>query len=126
VLAQTNLEGDRMLFEHDMGRTIGTTDLVENDEGDEIVYAKRLNRDIYTAFNKTKRPQPTALVAVCVNKIDDTRYELFTAWTGSANSPSFPGDENEIPESKPYWTKHSLAWGTQAIQPGTETSDCPW
>lgn len=126
ALRLSTLEGSRILFEKDMGRTIGTTDLVTNEPGDEIIYAKRLNRDIYTSFNKTQQPQPTSLVAICVDMIDDDTYQLFTAWTGSVHAPAFPGDENETPDSKAYWKTHSLSWGTQAIQSGTETTTCPW
>ncbi len=126
ILARTVLDQDRMLFDTNLGRVVGHTDLVENDESDVIVYAKRQNRDVYTSFNKTKSPQPCSVVAIGVQKLDDSKYELASAWIGSIDSPPFPGDENETPESKSYWLKHSLAWGTQEVQAGTETTICPW
>jgi hypothetical protein len=126
ILARTVLLEDRMLFDTDMGHAVGESDLVENDEGDEIVYAKRKNRDVYTSFNKTKSSEPSSIVAIGVQRLDDDRYELVSAWIGTCDSPPFPGDENETPDSKDYWLKHSLAWGTQEVQANTETSDCPW
>jgi len=126
VLARTTLDKDQMLFDTEIGSPIGKSDLVENDEGDDIVYAKRKNRDVYTSFNKTKAPHPCSIVAIGVEKIGDNKYELLSAWIGSIDSPPFPGQENEAPESKDYWLKHSFAWGTQEIQEGTETSVCPW
>jgi hypothetical protein len=126
ILTGTILNEDEMLFSTDMGRDVGKSDLVENDESDIVVYAKRKNRDVYTSFNKTKAPQPCSTVAIGVKRMDDHKYELTSAWIGSADSPPFPGDKNETPESKSYWLKHSLAWGTQEIQKGTEISVCPW
>jgi len=126
IIAATVIDADEMLFDTEMGRIVGNTDLVENEQGDEIVYAKRKNRDIYTSFNKTKLPQPCSTVALGLVKQQDGSYELLSAWIGSVDSPPFPGDDNETPESKPYWMSHSLVWGTQGIQPDTETTTCPW
>jgi hypothetical protein len=120
------LEDERLMLDADMGRIIGTTDLVVNEPGDEMIYAIRRNRDVYTAFNKTQKPTPTSIVALCLERRDETSYELLSAWTGTVNSPPFPGDPNATPKSKKYWTKHSLVWGNQEILPGTETAVCPW
>lgn len=126
ILIKLELAGNSMKFDTDMGRIVGKSDLVKNDPGDEIVFAKRKNRDIYTSFNKTKKPQPSSLVAISLEKIDDKGYELVSVWIGTVNLPSFPGDLNETLESKQYWLEHSLAWGTQDIQSETLTTTCPW
>lgn len=126
ILAKKILDEDKMFFDTNMVRIVGKSDLVENDNGDVIVYAKRKNRDVYTSFNKTKTPQPCSIVAIGVARIGEGQYELLSAWIGSIDSPPFPGDENETPESKDFWLKHSLAWGAQEIQEGTETLSCPW
>ena len=102
ILARTILNEDQMFFDTDMGRIVGKSDLVNNDDGDLIVYAKRKNRDTYTSFNKTKAPQPCAIVAVGIEKADGSTYKLLSAWIGSIDSPPFPGDENETPQSKDY------------------------
>jgi hypothetical protein len=126
TLTSTVIDDNRLLFETVFDSIIGTTDLVANDPDDEIVYAKRLNRDTYTSFNKSQAPQPCRIVTIALTKLDDSNYELASAWIGTSDSPPFPGDENETEESKPYWTTHSLVWGTQAVQPGTITMQCPW
>lgn len=126
VTAKTNLLSDVLIFDTDMGRTVGNTDEVANDEGDEIIFAKRKNRTVYTSFNKSKSPQPCSVVSTAFKKQTDGSYELTSAWIGTANSPSFPGEPDETPESKPYWLAHSLAWGSQEIQSGTETTISPW
>ena len=127
ILKNKVLDRPRMLFDTDMGRIVGNTDLVMNQPGDIIVYAKRKNRgDIYTSFNKSQKPQPSSVVAIGVELRPDGSYELLSAWIGTIDSPPFPGDEHETNESKPFWTGHSLVWGTQEIQEGTETLACPW
>lgn len=110
----------------DMGRIVGYSDLVAIDPGDEIVYAKRLNRDEYSVFNRTKSPQSSSLVTTAYEKQADGTYELVSTWIGPSDSPSFPGTERETPDSKEFWAEHALAWGTQDIQQGTETAVCPW
>jgi hypothetical protein len=112
----------------DMGRIIGMSDGVTNNPGDEIVYGKRKNRDVYTPFNKTQGSRQSSILVVLLNRISAEAYVLETAFIGTdePSSPPFPGGVNETAESKPYWMAHSLAYGTQEIQPGTETSKCPW
>ncbi len=126
IVAKTVLEGDTVAFDIDMGRVVGMSDLVTVDPGDELVFAKRLNRDVFTSFNKSKKPQPSQMVSVYFERQAEGTYMLASAWIGPLNSPAFPGDPNETPDSKAYWLSHALAWGTQAIQPGTETPVCPW
>lgn len=126
IIEKTVLDQEYMGFDTDMGRIVGNTDAVENDPGDEIVYAKRMKRDVYTSFNKSKLSQPCSVVAMALGRENDGSYNLLSTWIGSIDSPPFPGDKDETPESKPYWMSHSLVWGSQAIQPGTETTECPW
>lgn len=126
VISETVLDSDYHQLHRDLGRIVGTCDLVDNLPGDEIVYAKRLNREEYTVFNKTRPPQPSSLVTIAAKRQDDDTYELVSAWIGPSDSPSFPGTANETADSKAFWSAHSLAWGRQAIQPGTETMVCPW
>jgi hypothetical protein len=116
---------DNIYIDKDMGREVGLSDLVETDETDKILYAKRLNRDNYTRFARNRKAEPTNLVTVVLRKDPTGNYELWSAWIGPA-TPQFPGDESETPESKPFWQKHALVWGNQAIQLNTEREDWPW
>jgi hypothetical protein len=126
VTHSTELNEDYMQFHADMGRVVGTSDLVDIEPGDKVIYAKRRNRDNYSVFNMTKPPQPSSLVTVAYEIKDDGTYELVSTWIGPSDSPSFPGTERETPDSKAFWADHALAWGAQEIQPGTETEECPW
>jgi hypothetical protein len=126
IVEKTVLDQDLMLFDTNMGHVIGNSDLVENSENDTIIYAKRINRDIYTSFNMSQPPQPCSIVAISLKRQSSHSYELLSAWVGSTSCPPFPGDIHETPESKPFWMHHSLAWGTQEIQEDTKTMNCPW
>lgn len=110
----------------DMGRIVGTADLVEVKPGDKLVYAKRLNRDSYSVFNLSKSPQPSSLVTTAYEAHADGSWELVSTWIGPSDSPSFPGTARETPDSKEFWASHALAWGTQEIQPTSQTDTCPW
>lgn len=109
VITQTTVTGPYMQFHIDLGRTVGTTDLVETRPADEIVYAKRKNRDSYTVFNKTQPAQPCSIVTLALENQEDGTYELVSTWIGPSDSPSFPGTQRETSESKEFWSKHALA-----------------
>jgi len=125
VVTQLEPTQDNVYIDKDMGRQVGMSDLVETGTHDEILYAKRLNRENYTRFVLNRTAQPTSMVTVILRKDTDGNYELWSAWIGPA-SPQFPGDEHETPQSKPFWQKHALVWGNQAIQPSTEKNEWPW
>lgn len=125
ALPELEPKGDYWRHERHMGRIVGNTDLVETGESDEIVYAKRPLRDVYTRFVKNKTSSPSEWITVELRKIDERSLELFTTWIGRL-VPSFPGGKFETAESKPFWSKHALVWGKQDIVSGTETIECPW
>ena len=108
-----------------MGEEVGTTDLVETTDGDEIVYALRPRRDVYSRFVKNKAPVPTSWITVVLQKASDTEYDLHTAFVGH-NTPSFPGGDYLPEQAWDFWSKHALVWGPQEVIPGTEMSQCPW
>lgn len=129
ALAGLDLKGEQIEeLQIDMGRIIGLTDGVLNEPEDEIVYAKRKNRDHgWTPFNKTQRPKPSPWLVVSLKQVSPDEYELLSAYIGDGEaSPPFPGESNETTDSKDYWSRHSLAYGRQEIQSGTETSKRPW
>lgn len=117
-------EGGSVYTEIDMGRIVGKTDLVETRTGDDIVYAKRLNRNIHTRFVKNRTRANTSHVTIILHKTNDG-YRLFSAWIGR-KVPPFPGDEKETSESKAFWKRHALVWGQQVVQPNTEVYEWPW
>lgn len=125
LLEQQSFDEPLVFLEHDAGRTIGLTDLVDVADHETIVYAKRLNRDTYTPFVKGHHSVPSQYFTVVLKRDDLGDYELFSAWIGR-NDPPFPDEPHATLECRTFWATHALVWGTQAIQPGTETTICPW
>lgn len=127
ILRQSEPELSDVRFETDMGRFVGAMDLVETNEGDEIFYAKRPNRNKYTRFVKGKDPVPTTYVTIGLIKThgSDKEYDVYTAYLGRV-TPSFPSKGAGSKLEREFWAHHALAWGTQEIVPGSETSACPW
>ncbi len=119
------LTSDIVRIDRDMGEPVGTTDLVETNDTDEIVYALRPLRTQYSRFVKNKEPQLTNWITIDLRKSGEDKYDLYTAYVGKI-TPSFPGG-NILPEqSSAFWSKHALVWGSQEVEPGTETTECPW
>ena len=116
---------ERVRADHDTGEAVGMTDLIETAEGDDIVYAIREKRNIYSRFVKGKQQSPTSWVTVALHKVREGEYELYTAFVGR-NTPSFPGGDYLPEQSKEFWAHHALVWGSQEVIPGTETTVCPW
>ncbi|MDB5264702.1 MAG: hypothetical protein JWN64_273 [Parcubacteria group bacterium] len=116
--------GEWIRVEKDLGEIIGTTDLVETVEGDEIVYALRPRRSIYSRFVKGKESTPTSWITIALRK-SEGGYDLYTAFVGR-DTPSFPGGDHLSEQSKEFWSTHALVWGSQEVIPGTETPLCPW
>lgn len=111
-------------IEIDMKEEIGTTDLIQTTDKDEIVYAKRPLRAQYSRFVKNKNSRPTSWITIDLRK-DGNAYNLYTSFVGRL-TPSFPGG-NYLPEqSREFWSNYALVWETQEIVPGTETKKCPW
>jgi hypothetical protein len=117
---------EEVAIQHDVGHSVGTADLVETSDKDEIVYAKRLNRDSYTRFAKNRKTAPTPFITMVLRKNPaDGSYELWSIWIGP-KVPPFPGDDRETEDSLSFWKHHALVWGNQAIQKGSETTASPW
>jgi hypothetical protein len=130
VIAGMTLEEDELATYVDLGRVVGSCDVVEVDEGDEIVYGMRKNRtdDGYVPFTKSRQGDPCPYVSVHLIKNSDDAYVLSSAWIGTygEDDEPFPQSSNATDQSIPFWKKHAFVWGSQEIQPGTIREDCPW
>ena len=124
VIEQAELSGDNVAIEKDLGRIVGETTLVETDDNDEIVYAKRLQRDKYTRFVMSRAAKPTQFVTVILHRVDDG-YSVWSAWCGQL-VPTAPGGDDEMPKSQGFWRSHALIFDETIIQPETVTMTCPW
>jgi len=123
-IATINAQEDIIRVEKEMDEIVGTTDLVETNDQDEIIYAKRPLRKYYSRFVKNKSALPTKWITLDMRR-EGNSYFLYTAFVGRL-PPSFPGGEFLPEQSKDFWANHALVWGNQEVVPGTETKECPW
>ena len=128
ILTGRDLHGPIVALDIDMGAPVGTSDVVEVDDSDTIVYAVRFRREDQgrVPFTKSRQAEPSSHVSVYLIEKDSDTYELASAWIGELESPPFPEMADAIPESKIYWSKHAFVWGSQKVIPETIVEHCPW
>lgn len=124
AVRQVDAQRSNIQADYNFKRTVGFSDLVGTDDSDEIVYAKRVNRKIYSRFVKNRKAEPTSFATIVLQKVQNG-YLLLSAWLGPS-VPPFPGDRREWPESRSFWESHALALGSQAIDETTVVKSCPW
>ena len=116
--------------EIDMGRIVGTSDVVDVDDSDEVVYGIRRNRDRegHAPFVKGRTGDPCPYVALHLVPQADGSYILSSTWIGtfSGDDEPFPNAPEATERSKDFWNKRAFVYGSQEIQPGTETAVRPW
>ncbi len=79
VLSTISVSDEKqVVVERDLGRIVGTTNLIETNDDDEIVYAKRIGRDSYSRFAKNREPVSCRSIVVVLRK-GDVGYYLWTA-----------------------------------------------
>jgi len=111
---------------HDMGRTIGNTNIVTTGDKDTIFYAQRLKRgDSVLRFVKNRSMEPSSELSIVLRKDGDGDYELTDVWIGPA-CPAFPGSADEGEDSKVYWQTHALTADSESISSQSVTSVCPY
>ena len=113
-------------------KPIGYCSLVETDEEDEIIYAKRLERDLYTRFVKGRKPTEVNQVMVIFRKVEEEQdtYRLVTMYPGFPSEKE-PQDLNisskeELMRSLKFWSKRALIYDEQIIEPGSDKAYCPY
>lgn len=113
-------------------KNIGYYSLVKTAQGDEIVYAKRLNRNIYTRFVKNKRPKLTNSMTIILNRNrkKPNEYYLITMFPGDESFKE-PEDLNiktkeELVECLEFWRKHALIYDKSIIQGNSVIDYCPY
>lgn len=125
VLTSARLKGQVVTLEHDMGRVIGNTDIIETTEKDTIFYAQPVKTSVFSRYAKNRYPTPSQKLTIQLARDEDGHYEILDTWIGPS-SPPFPGDENEADNSKIYWETHALVQNSQLVQSRTITKVCPY
>lgn len=104
----------QVVVERDLGRTIGTTNLVETTDRDEIVYAKRIGRSTYSRFAKNRQPLPCKSIVVVLRK----RVEGYYLWTAMCGK-LLP--EEAYQQDSQFNAAHALVYDDQLVQVDTVT-----
>lgn len=114
----------------DLGHEVGKCDVVETTPDDQIVYGVRNGRpeDGLVPFVKGREGDPTSSVALHLIQQDDGTYDLSSSWFGvyDGDDEPFPQSPDATDRSIDYWNHHAFVYGSQAIEPGTETTQRPW
>lgn len=119
----SEVDGDKVALQKDLGRVVGKTSMVEVDERDEIVFAKRIERDKFSKFVKNRELVPTSNVVAILFK-EDYGYLVWSAWCGEL-MPQEPGGKGGTRTSREFDRTHAMVYDPEIIQPGTETTINP-
>lgn len=111
-------DGTQVVVERDMGRIVGTTNLVETTETDEIVYAKRIGRLTYSRFVKGRSPMPCRHIVVVFRK-QKKEYVLWTAMCGRL----LPDDAYE--QDSVFRATHAMTYDESLVQLDTVATRKP-
>lgn len=129
VTGNMDLTGQAVAQHVDLGRIIGTCDVVAVDETDSIIYGIRKNRydDGLVPFTNTRKAQSCRYVTVQLVPKRDGTYELLSAWIGTWDDDEpFPLSQNANARSIDYWSHFAFVLGSQEIVPGTRSTTRPW
>lgn len=130
LIGTLELTGQTIKRHFDMGRNVGTTDVISVDKTDVIVYGVRKNRedDGLVPFTKSRPAEPCQYVTIQLSPKNDGTYELLSAWIGTFDDGDqpFPQSPSATDKSIEFWSRLAFVYGSQEIIPGTETSIRPW
>lgn len=125
IVESLELTDATMHVTHDLGRTIGNTNIVVTQDKDLIFYAQRPKQSDILRFVKNRSMEPSSELSIVLHRDSDSDYELMDVWIGPA-CPSFPGAADESKSSKTYWQTHALTAGSESISLQSVTSVCPY
>ncbi|HEX6258498.1 MAG TPA: hypothetical protein VFZ48_03395 [Candidatus Saccharimonadales bacterium] len=109
---------EQVVIEKDMGRVVGTTNLVETTDQDEIIYAKRIGRNTYSRFAKNRSPVACNSIVVVFRK-RNAKYYLWTAMCGKLLPKEAYDAESHFNQT------HALAYDERLVQLDTLTNTIP-
>ncbi len=125
ALSPLKLTAPEVYIEHDLGRVIGNSEIVETSEKDLIVYARRPKSTTYVRFVKNRQFMPTNYLTIVLHKMESGDYELVDTWPGH-KAPPFPDEEKATAGSAAFWEDHAIILDGQPIQAGTLTKENPY
>lgn len=121
AIEKSDLEGEKVALQTDLGRSIGLTSCVRTSDEDEIVYAKRIDREKYTRFVKNRKLVSTNhVVAILFKKPDG--YLLWSGWCGEL-LPQEPDGQGGTRTKRSFERTHALVFDEKIIQTDTVLSE---
>lgn len=108
----------QVVVERDLGRIVGTTNLVETTSKDDIIYAKRIGRESYSRFARNRDPIQCRSIVVVLRK-GDSGYYLWTAMCAKL----LPKDA--WIEGYLFNRTHAMAFNENLVQLDTVTKSRP-
>lgn len=125
LLQRTRLAGPHLYFDKDMGRPVGSGNVVETSDKDTILYAQAVKGEMYKRFVKNGKPEATQHITVILDRDDDGGYELIDTWVGPMRPPH-PGTPHETKAGRVYWSTHAFVLDCEPIKLRTLTKTCPY
>jgi hypothetical protein len=112
------MDEQQVVVERDLGRVVGTTNLVETTDDDEIVHAKRIGREAYSRFAMNRKPIPCSSIVVVLRK-GESGYYLWTAMCAKL----LP--KEAWVENSQFNRTHAMAFDENLVQVDTVTKSRP-
>lgn len=123
AIEHSELTGDNVAIEKDLGRVVGETACVRTSATDRIIFARRHHRDSFSRFVMDRTPELVQTVVAILHKVDDS-YELWSGWCGRL-VPMVPDENGVLHGSKEFWAQHALVYDESIIQLDTITEEAP-
>lgn len=125
ILLSTALTGENVHIEHDMGRSIGRSELVATADTDTVFYARQTKAAGFTRFVKNRQADSTSYITIKLTRDDDGEYELVSIWIGK-DFPETPDHVEATKASTSYWSSHAVIYNGQPMISSTLTKTCPY
>lgn len=110
----------------------GYCDLIETTKDDEIIYAMRYGRKVYTRFVIGKQHYLINKCVICLNRsaFKNEEYYAVTMFPGG-KSVKEPQDKyittiDQLENSLDFWQNHALVYNSDDIDRNTLTKVCPY
>lgn len=111
---------------------VGYADMFETQEKDNVIYAIRKGRNIYSRFVTDKEPYLINTCAILLNQsyVSKTTYSIVTMFPGYVSQKA-PQDKNiktseELKDSISFWKNHAILFNPDDVLLDTVTTACPY
>ena len=121
VVELSVVDGEKVALQVDLDRVVGETSMVEINDQDEVIYAKRIGREKYSKFVKNREMvQTRSVVAILFKK--DYGYLVWSAWCGQL-MPQESDGSGGTHTSREFDRTHAMVYDPKIIQLDTETTE---